>query len=71
MAEKGDHGGQPEPRKNKGPSEGPSGYMGTATPTSEELAAPTKIYPGASKLPRTPEKGLIEGPCSEHQGYHK
>ena len=56
----------------KGPSEGPSSYNGSRAPDSKELGAPTKVYPGASKLPSTPGKGLIEGPCSEDKGgYHK
>lgn len=46
----------------KGPSEGPSGYNGSNAPSSAELKAPTKVYPGASKLPTTPGKGVIDGP---------
>lgn len=48
--------------KVKGPSEGPSGYNGKSGPSSAELKAPVKIYPGASKLPSTPGKGVIDGP---------
>jgi len=58
--------------KVKGPSEGPISYNAGQAPTSKELSAPVKVYPGASKLPTTPGKGLIEGPCSETKGgYHK
>ncbi len=60
-----------EEGKVKGPSEGPISYNGSKSPTSAELKAPVKVYPGASKLPTTPGKGIIEGPCSEHGGYHK
>ncbi len=61
-----------EEGKVKGPSEGPISYNGGNAPSSEELKAPVKIYPGASKLPTTPGSGLIEGPCSEVKGgYHK
>jgi hypothetical protein len=72
MAKEADHGGIPLPAGGvKGPTEGPSSYNGSKAPTSAELSAPVKIYPGASKLPKAPGKGLIEGPCSEHGGYHK
>ena len=49
-----------------------AGYNGHSAPSAAELKAPVKIYPGASKLPTTPGKGLIEGPCSEVKGgYHR
>ncbi len=52
--------------------EGPATYNGNRAPDSAELKAPTKSYPGASKLPSAPKGGLIEGPCSETKGgYHK
>ena len=53
----------------KGPTEGPSGYTGPIKPDSAELKAPVKVYPGASKLPSTPGKRLIEGPCTGKPGY--
>lgn len=55
-------------KTNKGPSEGPAGYNGMKGPDSKELAAPTKIYPGASKLGHDRPKGMIEGPCDEAKG---
>lgn len=59
----------------KGPSEGPSGYNGSNAPDSKELGAPTKVYPGASKLGHDKgPKDLIEGPCTGkpgYGGYHK
>ena len=49
-----------------------AGYNGGNAPSSAELKAPVKVYPGASKLPTTPGKGLIEWPCTETKGgYHK
>ena len=61
------------PDKPKHGLEGPAGYNGLKAPSSKELAAPTKIYPGASKLghDRGP-KDMISGPCDDcKQGYHK
>ena len=55
--------------KVKGPSEGPISYNGHEAPTSEELKAPTKVYPGASKLGHDRPKGMIEGPCTGKKGY--
>lgn len=43
--------------------ETPAGYNGGKSPTSKEMNAPVKQYPGASKLGHDRPKGLIEGPC--------
>ena len=54
--------------------ETPASYNGSRAPSSAELAAPTKVYPGASKLghDRGP-KNLVDGPCNEKSDglYHK
>lgn len=49
----------------KGPTEGPSGYNGSTPPSSKDLSAPTKVYPGASKLPTTPSGKTVDGPGCE------
>lgn len=49
----------------KGPSEGPNSYNGSKSPTSAELKAPTKVYPGASKLPQTGSGKTVDGPGCE------
>lgn len=53
--------------------EGPgAGYNGQNAPTSTELGAPTKVYPGSDKLGHDRPKGTIEGPCDEAKGgYHR
>ncbi len=42
--------------------EGPASYNALRPPSSAELKAPTKVYPGASKLPSTPSGKTVEGP---------
>lgn len=42
--------------------EGPGSYNGHRAPSAAELKAPTKIYPGASKLPSTPSGKSVDGP---------
>lgn len=47
--------------------EGPASYNALRPPTSAELKAPTKVYPGASKLPSTPSGKTVEGPgCNNY-----
>lgn len=48
--------------KVKGPTEGPSGYGPFSPPSDKDLSAPTKIYPGASKIGRDTKGGVVEGP---------
>lgn len=48
--------------------EGPGSYNTGRPPTSEELKAPVKSYPGSSKLPKTPSGKTVEGPgCDNYR----
>lgn len=53
-------------------AEGPNSFHAVTPPSAKELAAPTKVYPGASKLGHDRTKDLISGPCDDAKGpYHK
>lgn len=48
--------------------EGPGSYNAGRPPTSEELKAPVKSYPGSSKFPKTPSGKTVEGPgCDNYR----
>ena len=44
----------------------PAGYNGVTPPSSNDLAAPTKSYPGSGSIGKGASKdgGMIEGPAS-------
>ena len=53
----------------KGILEGPADYNAITPPSSKELNAPVKEYPASSKIGKSPDKGLIEGPCDGKRGF--